>query len=124
MGFQREFDPEIGDEALRACVNDGALADASSYALSVNASTSSSVSVPAGVYRVFLAGMSAAESIALRTGATGVSAALPSSGTPTKGAVFAGNEVVRVRVLPDGTYVAAISSVGSGTLYLVPLVGL
>jgi hypothetical protein len=79
MGFQREFDPAIGDESLRACVNDGALVDAESHALAVNATTSSSLSLPAGIYRVFLQGMSAAETIAMVTGGSGVTAALPTA---------------------------------------------
>lgn len=123
MGFQREFDPELAEESLRACVNDGALQGAESYALSVNATTSSSVELPAGIYRVFLAGMSAAEQLALRTGESGVTASLP-GGSASASAVFSGNEVVRVRVQPDGRYLAAISAAGSGTLYIVPVVKL
>ena len=127
MGFQREFDPAIGDESLRACVNDGALVAAESHALAVNATTSSSVSLPAGVYRVFLQGMSAAETIAMVTGVSGVTAALPTAGSPGTShavAVFPGNAEVRLRVLPDKTFVAAISAVGGGTIFFVPVVRL
>jgi hypothetical protein len=124
MGFQREFDPAIGDESLRACVNDGALVAAESHALAVNATTSSSLSLPAGIYRVFLQGMSAAETIAMVTGGSGVTAALPTAGTPRVAAVFPGNAEVRLRVLPDKTFVAAISAVGGGTVFFVPVVRL
>ena len=41
MGYQREFDPEIGEESLRACLNDGALQGRKSYALSVSTSSAS-----------------------------------------------------------------------------------
>lgn len=123
MGYQREFDPEIGAESVRACVNDGALLGAQTYVLSVN-TTSSSLELPAGVYRVFLQGMSAAETLAMVTGGSGVSVALPTSGTPGAVAVFPGNAEVRLRVLPDKTFVAAISAVGGGTIFFVPVVRL
>lgn len=124
MGYQREFDPEIGAESVRACVNDGTLLGAQTHALSVNALTSSSLELPAGVYRVFLQGLSAAETLAMVTGGSGVTAALPTSGTPGVVAVFPGNAEVRLRVLPDKTFVAAISAVGGGTIFFVPVVRL
>lgn len=123
MGFQPDFDPEIGDESVRACLNDGALQGAESYALAVNTTTGTSVEVPPGVYRVYLAGQSATESIALITDAAAATPAFP-SGSPSASVVFPGNEVVRVRVQPDKRFVSAISAVGSGTLYLVPVVKL
>lgn len=121
MGYQREFDPEIGEESLRACVNDAALGGATSYALSLSAS-SASVQVEPGIYRVFLDGMSAAAVVAIETGGSGVTASLPSTSSPTSSSVFAGNTEVRLRVQPDGTTVAALLGTGSGTLYLVPVV--
>lgn len=124
MSFQREYDPAIADESLRACVNDGVLQGASSYALSVNATTSTALELPAGVYRAFLQGSSAAETVALVVGDSGVSAVIPSAGTPSTSAVFSGAEQVRVRVQPDKTFVAAINAVGSGTIFFVPVVRL
>lgn len=121
MGYQREFDPEIGEESLRACVNDAALGGATSYALSLSA-TSATVQVEPGIYRVFLDGMSAAAVVAIETGGSGVTASLPSTSSPTSSSVFAGNTEVRLRVQPDGTTVAAVLGTGSGTLYLVPVV--
>jgi hypothetical protein len=76
------------------------------------------------VYRVFLQGMSAAETVAMVTGGSGVTAALPTAGTARSVAVFPGNAEVRLRVLPDKTFVAAISAVGGGTLFFVPVVRL
>lgn len=122
MGYQRQFDPEIAAESVAACVNDSALLGASAYALAVSNLGSASVEVPPGLYRVFLAGMSASESIALKTGNASVAAVFPSAGTPEVTAVFPGNAVERVRVLPGATYVAARTAVGGGTLYLVPVV--
>lgn len=121
MGYQREFDPEIGEESLRACVNDAVLNGATSHALSLSA-TSASVQVEPGIYRVFLDGMSGAAVVAIETGGSGVTASLPSTSSPTSSSVFAGNTEVRLRVQPDGTTVAAVLGTGSGTLYLVPVV--
>lgn len=123
MGYQREFDPEIGEEARRACVNDAVMAGASSYALTVG-TTSAALLLPAGVYAVFLQGMSAAETVALVTGEASVSAAMPVSGTPANSAVFAGSERVWLRVQPGRNWAAARTAAGSGTLFFVPLVRL
>ncbi|MEZ4390398.1 MAG: hypothetical protein R3A48_04820 [Polyangiales bacterium] len=65
--------------------------------------------------------MSAAETVALATASSSASAVLPSAGSPQDAAVFAGRQVVRLRVQPDKTEVAAINAVGSGTLYFVPV---
>jgi len=121
MGYQREFDPEIGEESLRACVNDAVLGGAKSYALSLS-TTSATVQVEPGIYRVFLDGMSASAVVAIKTGDTGVAASLPSTSSSTSSGVFAGNTEVRLRVQPDGTTVAAVLGTGTGTLYLVPVV--
>ena len=123
VGYQRQFDPEIADESVRAGLNDGAIQGAASYALAVT-TASTAIEVPAGIYRVFLGGMDPAVTIALATGDSGVSASLPTSGTAVACAVFPGSAVERVRVLPGATWVAAISAGGSGTLYLAPLVPL
>lgn len=127
VGYQRQFDPEIGVESTIACVNDGVLQGASAYALAISTAGSVSVEVPPGVYRVFLEGMSAAVTIALTTGSSGATAVFPTTGTPgtpAASAVFPGSAIERVRVLPDATFVAALSAGGNGTLYLVPLVKL
>lgn len=123
MGFQRQFDPEIAVEGTLACVNDGAIQDAKSYALAVSTSGSSSMEVAPGLYRVFLGGMSAAITIAIKTGSSsGVAAVLPTTSTSELSGVFPGSMAERIRVLPGSPWVAAISSGGNGTLYLVPLV--
>ena len=121
MGFRRQFDPEIGRAARDASVNDGALDGRLSYALAVSTS-SASLQVEPGIYRVYLAERTATTSVAIATGDNSVSVALPTTGQPA--GVFPGDVVERVRVLPDRPYVAAILSTGTGTLYLTQVVAL
>lgn len=122
MGYEPYFDPAAAKESTVACLNDHALRDGLTYALAVG-TTSASVEVAPGLYRVFLAGLDGSKTVSLLVGESAVEAEAATSGGVSSVA-FPGSAMERVRVPPGTGHVAALLSAGSGTLVLVSLVKL
>ncbi len=123
MGWEIPFDPVLTDRARGACVNDAMTAgDGKAYALTLTGSAPETpAQLSSGIYRAWLKGRDATQSVVIALGGDEVEAEAPSSGSPKPNAVFAGDETVFVRVLPAMRYVSALV-VGAGmteyTLYL------
>ena len=122
MGYEPHFDPAATRESTVACLNDRSLRDGKTYALAVG-TTSASLVVAPGLYRVFLAGLDAAKTVSLRVGVSAIVAEAPTS-AGVSSVAFPGSAIERVRVPPGTGYVAALLDAGSGTLILVSLVRL
>lgn len=122
MGWEISFDPVLTERARGACVNDAMVFNGKAYALTITGSAPvTPTQLSSAIYRVWLKGRDAAQSVVLALGGDDVVAAAPTAGSPQPNAVFAGDETVFVRVLPAMRYVSALV-VGAGateyTLYL------
>lgn len=127
MAYERIFDEESTRAGALACINDGF--GMYPYGLSVGTSIASLEGVTPGIYRVFLAGMDAAQVVVVMTTDTPMTGVwvLPDPGggegvDDRPFSLFPGNVVERIRVLPIQRVVNAQISSGTGMLYLVPVV--
>lgn len=106
MGYEPYFDSAAAMESTVACLNDHALRDGLTYALTVG-TTSASVEVAPGLYRVFLAGLDASKTVSLLVGDSAVEAEAATGGGVSS-VSFPGSAMERVRV-PPGTRVRPAS---------------